>query len=268
MTFIPALHPTTAPSASSNSPFSHSVDPFEKKQITAALANVLVIEDDIDTSERMCRELQSHGFNAVAAFSGEEGLSVLDSQPFSLVLLDWLLPGWNGIDTLKALRARGHNVPVFLVSVLDALEDRVLGLENGADDYLVKPFAFPELLARIRARLRAWRSAGLQRRIADLVLHIESRRVQRNGEDITLTPREFDLLLYLVQHDGQTVTREMLVRDVWRIARPMPSVQNVIDVHVAHLRRKIDAGHAVKLIHTVRGEGFSLAEKPPLSTGA
>jgi two-component system, OmpR family, copper resistance phosphate regulon response regulator CusR len=225
--------------------------------------SVLVIEDDIDTSARVCRELEGHGFNTVAAFSGEEGLSVLNSHSFGLVLLDWMLPGCSGLSVLKTMRARGNVVPVFLVSMLDALEERVLGLENGADDYVVKPFEFPELLARIRARLRrTWDSVSLPRRIGDLVLHADSRRVLRAGRDAAVTPREFDMLLYLVQHYGTVVTRDMFARDVWRVVFRTASLDNAIDVHVAHLRRKVDADHEVKLIHTVRGEGFMIVEKP------
>ena len=226
--------------------------------------SVIVIEDDIDTSERVCRELQAQGFHPVAAFSGEEGLSVLNSQSFGLVILDWILPGCSGLSVLKTLRACGNRVPVFLVSMLDALENRVLGLENGADDYLVKPFAFPELFARMRAQLRRTLSdPNLPRQVGDLLLHLESRRVLRAGQEAALTPREFDMLLYLVQRRGTVVTRDMFARDVWRVTFRTPSLDNAIDVHVAHLRRKIDAEHDVKLIHTVRGEGFMVAEKIP-----
>lgn len=257
---------STLPSAH---PFGFSADPFPKPAPAGAARSVLVIEDDIDTSFQVCRELENHGFEPVPAYSGEEGLAAFNSRAFSLVLLDRMLPGCNGLEVLKALRARGHAVPVFLMSMLDALEDRVLGLDHGADDYLVKPLAIPELIARIRAQLRrTWGGANLQRRIGDLVLHLDSRRVARGTEEIALTPREFDVLRYLAEHHDRVVSRDMLARDVWRVAHRGPSLDNSIDVHIAHLRRKIDAEGETKLIHTVRGEGFMLVEKiPSLSEG-
>lgn len=248
-------------STSSASPFpgwsKNSANPFGNYTQHDGRADVLVIEDNLETSDWLSRELQASGFTAVTAFSGEEGLTVLNSRSFAIILLDWRLPGCDGIEVLKTLRARDDRTPVFLMSGLDAIEERINGFENGADDYLVKPFAFPELHARIRARLRrAWNGENLQWRLGDLVLHVESRRVFRAEQEIALTPREFDLLLYLVQRQHTTVTRETLGSEVWRIARLTPSLANAIDVHVAHLRRKIDAMHDVKLIHTVRGEGF------------
>ncbi len=135
----------------------------------------------------------------------------------------------------------------------------MLGLDSGADDYLVKPFAFAELLARIRVLLRrSGDTERLRRQIGDLTLDVENRRVLRGSKDITLTPREFDLLAYLVRHHGQTVTRQMVAKDVWRESNRVTPLDNVIDVHIAHLRRKIDEGHRNKLLHTVRGVGFVL----------
>jgi DNA-binding response OmpR family regulator len=153
---------------------------------------------------------------------------------------------------------------VILMSALDTIEERVFGLEHGADDYLVKPFALAELLARVRVRLRVREAGGaLQRRVGDLALDLASRLVRRGAEEIALTPREFELLLYLVQHENALVTRNMLARDVWRVVRPPASLANVIDVHVANLRRKLDDGRAAKLIHTVRGQGFMLGLNRP-----
>jgi two-component system copper resistance phosphate regulon response regulator CusR len=151
---------------------------------------------------------------------------------------------------------------VILLTARDAVEDRVLGLESGADDYLVKPFAFAELLARIRTLLRrAGPSEPLKKSVGDLVVDLEARRVSRAGQAIDLTPREFDLLAYLLRQPGQVVTREMLGREVWREANRITPIDNVIDVHVAHLRRKVDGGRGTKLIHTVRGVGFVLREE-------
>lgn len=206
--------------------------------------------------------LRAEDFDAVIARSGEEGFFLLNAEAFDLVILDWMLPGRNGIEILKAVRARGNKTPVLLLTARDTIEDRVLGLDSGADDYLVKPFAFAELLARIRALLRrAGDTDLLRKQIGDLALDVENRRVKRAAQEIPLTPREFDLLAYLMRHQGQTVTRQMLAKDVWREPHRATPLDNVIDVHVTHLRRKIDEGQRVKLIHTVRGVGFVLKEE-------
>ena len=173
-----------------------------------------------------------------------------------------MLPGRDGIEILKTIRARGTKTPVLLLTARDAVEDRVLGLESGADDYLVKPFAFAELVARIHSLLRrAAPAEPLRKSLADLVVDLESRRVWRAGKMVELTPREFDLLAYLMRQPGQVVTREMLATEVWAETNRVTPLDNVIDVHVAHLRKKLDDGHATKLLHTVRGVGFVLREE-------
>lgn len=223
------------------------------------MTKILVIEDDPKTANAIRTGLRGEGYEAVAARTGNDGFSLLTAESFDLVVLDWMLPGRDGIEILRALRGRGAKMPVLLLTARDSIEDRVLGLDSGADDYLVKPFAFAELLARIRVLLRRTSDTErLRRQIGDLVLDVENRRVLRGSKEITLTPREFDLLAYLVRHHGQTVTRQMLARDVWREPQRVTPLDNVIDVHVAHLRRKIDDGHRSKLLHTVRGVGFVL----------
>jgi two-component system copper resistance phosphate regulon response regulator CusR len=223
---------------------------------------VLIIEDDKKTARAIASGLETGGFSATTAHTGEEGFFLLNAEAFDLVLLDWMLPGRDGIEILKTLRARGSKTPVLLLTARDAVQDRVLGLESGADDYLVKPFAFAELLARIRTLLRrAAPPDSLKKTVADLLVDLEARRVSRAGKPIELTPREFDLLAYLLRQPGQVVTREMLARDVWGEANRITPLDNVIDVHIAHLRRKVDEGHTVKLIHTVRGVGFVLREE-------
>lgn len=223
---------------------------------------LLIVEDDEKTSAALKRGLESEGFSASLAATGEEGFFLLNSEKFDLVVLDWMLPGRDGVEILKLLRARGTKTPVLLLTARDSVEDRVLGLESGADDYLVKPFAFAELVARIRSLLRRTGGAEpLRKTIADLVVDLESRRVSRAGKPIELTPREFDLLAYLLRQPGGVVTREMLAKEVWGEVNRVTPLDNVIDVHVAHLRKKVDEGHALKLVHTVRGVGFVLREE-------
>ena len=225
---------------------------------------ILVIEDEPKTAQALRKGLSGEGYEAAVAKTGEEGFFLLNAESFDLVILDWMLPGRDGIEILKTLRAQGAKTPVLLLTARDAVEDRVLGLDAGADDYLVKPFAFAELLARLRAlSRRAGQDEPLRRQVADLVLDIQVRRVLRGPLEIILTPREFELLAYLLQHQGQIVTRQMLARDVWREPHRATPLDNVIDVHVAHLRKKVDEGQRVKLIHTVRCVGFVLREEAP-----
>jgi len=175
-----------------------------------------------------------------------------------------MLPGRDGIEILSTLRRRGLGTPVLILTARDAVEDRVLGLDSGADDYLVKPFAFPELLARVRALLRRGRPDQVLRlKAADLELDLISRRVTRGNKPIELTSREFDLLEYLVRHHQRLVSREMLARDVWKEPSRATPLDNVIDVHIARLRKKVDQDAPTKLIHTVRGVGFVLREGEP-----
>ncbi len=223
------------------------------------MAKILIIEDDAKTANAVRTGLRGEGYDAAVARTGEDGVLQLHSTTFDLVLLDWMLPGRDGIAIVKELRLRGAKTPVLLLTARDAVEDRVLGLDSGADDYLVKPFAFAELLARIRVLLRrAGDTESLRRQIGDLVLDVEHRRAYRSSKEIPLTPREFDLIAYFMRHHGQTVTRRMLANDVWREPQRVTPLDNVIDVHIAHLRRKIDEGHRNKLLHTVRGVGFVL----------
>ena len=228
------------------------------------MPKILVIEDEPKTANAIRSGLRGEGYDATVAKTGEEGFFQLNTEPFDLVILDWMLPGHDGIEILKTLRARGTETPVLLLTARDAIEDRVLGLDSGADDYLMKPFAFAELLARVRALLRrAGDTETFRKQIGDLKLDIENRRVSRGSQEIAVTPREFELLAYLLRHHGQTVTRQMLAKDVWREPHRATPLDNVIDVHVAHLRRKIDEGRRVKLIHTVRGVRFVLREESP-----
>jgi two-component system, OmpR family, copper resistance phosphate regulon response regulator CusR len=224
---------------------------------------LLIVEDDHKTASALESGLQSEGFSVALARTGEEGFCALNQESFDLVVLDWMLPGRDGIEVLKDLRARRAKTPVLLLTARDAVADRVLGLESGADDYLIKPFAFAELIARIRSLLRRVPVAEpLLRRLADLTMDLETRTVWRGDRRIELTSREFDLLAYLLRQPGQVVTREMIATDVWRETKRATPLDNVIDVHVAHLRRKVDGSHEKTLIQTVRGVGFVLREEP------
>lgn len=239
--------------------------PFAAPGNDAACVRILVIEDDPKTANAIVSGLRNEGYDTTVARTGDEGLAVLGNAVFQLVILDWMLPGRDGLDVLRTTRARGIPTRVLLLTAKDAVEDRVLGLDSGADDYLVKPFAFAELLARIRMLLRRRGAAEpMRKQLGDLTLDVEHRRVTRGGDEIILTPREFELLAYLLRHHQQTVTRRMLATEVWREPNRVTPLDNVIDVHIAHLRRKLDEGRAVKLLHTIRGVGFTLREERPI----
>jgi DNA-binding response OmpR family regulator len=185
-------------------------------------------------------------------------------ETFDLVVLDLMLPGRSGLEILQALRQRRIDTPVLVLTARDGVDDRVLGLDLGADDYLVKPFALPELLARIRALLRRGRPADIVRlKTADLEIDLVARRASRGSRVLDLTVREFDLLEYLLRHQGHLVSREMLAREVWKEPRRATPIDNVIDVQMTRLRRKVDVDGGPRLIHTVRGVGFVLREGEP-----
>jgi two-component system, OmpR family, copper resistance phosphate regulon response regulator CusR len=218
---------------------------------------VLVTEDDPKVAGAIRTGLLGEGFEVVVSRTGEDCYFRATTEPYDVLVLDLGLPGRGGLEVLGALRARGLTVPVLVVTARDSVDDRVTGLEAGADDYLVKPFAFAELLARIRALLRRGRpEEALRVHVADLELDPVGRSVRRGGQAIDLTAREFELLEYLVRHQGQIVSREMLGRDVWQEPARGTPLDNVIDVHITRLRRKVDQGFEPKLIHTVRGVGF------------
>jgi DNA-binding response OmpR family regulator len=222
---------------------------------------VLVVEDEPKVARALREGLGAEGFEVVVAGTGEDGFFRAASEPFDLLILDRMLPGREGLEVLRALRQKGHLAPVLVLTARDAVEDRVAGLDAGADDYMVKPFAFTELLARVRALVRRGRGDQLLRLVvSDLVIDVPTRQVTRGGERIELTPREYELVEYLVRHRGTIVSREMLARDVWKEPERGTPLDNVIDVHVARLRKKVDQASATKLIHTVRGVGFLVRE--------
>lgn len=225
--------------------------------------HVLVVEDEQKTRESVAEGLQLESWRVTTAASGDEALALLDRGPFDLLILDWMLPGRDGLDLLRQIRARGLQLPALLLTARRSLDDRVAGLEGGADDYLPKPFAFAELLARSRALLRRpVLSQGAALVCGDLQLDPRTRSARRAGQEIPLTPREADILEYLIRYQGQNVTREMLERDVWKQSRRFTSLDNVIDVQMMRLRRKIDLEGVPPLIHTVRGVGYRMESLP------
>lgn len=226
--------------------------------------HILVIEDENKVAAALKKGLESEFYEVTLAHSGEEGFFQINSQTFDLVILDLMLPGRDGIEVLTTLRKKGFETPVLILTARDTVEDRVRGLDSGADEYLVKPFAFPELLARIRLLLRRGRGDKLLRlKLADLEMDLVTRRVTRGEQQLELTAREFELLEYLLRHQGHIVSREMLARDLWQVKDRSTPLDNVIDVHMARLRRKVDGPFDRRLVKTVRGVGFVLNEDEP-----
>jgi two-component system copper resistance phosphate regulon response regulator CusR len=225
---------------------------------------VLVVEDERKLAQVLSAALEAEHYDVVVAATGEDGFYRANAEVFDLVVLDLMLPGRSGLEILQTLRQRHIETPVLILTARDGIDDRVRGLDLGADDYLVKPFALPELLARIRALLRRGRPSDVLRlKAADLELDLVARRVVRGERLLELTGREFDLLEYLLRHQGHHVSREMLARDVWKEPRRATPIDNVIDVQMTRLRKKVDTEGTVRLIHTVRGVGFVLQEGEP-----
>ena len=220
---------------------------------------ILVIEDEIDTARYLCKGLQDNGYAVVHGADGAQGLHLATQEQWDLLIVDRMLPGQaDGLSIVKALRDLGIRTPVLILSALASLDERVRGLRGGGDDYLTKPFAFAELLARIEAlhRRASGQDEASELRVADLRLDLRTRRAERQGQAIALQPREFRLLEYLVRHQGQIVTRTMLLEAVWDFH--FDPKTNVIDVQISRLRNKIDKGFSPLLLHTVRGAGYLL----------
>jgi two-component system copper resistance phosphate regulon response regulator CusR len=223
---------------------------------------ILVVEDDRRMADNLVSGLTSSGYEVTLARTGEEAFFLVHSINPDLVLLDLTLPQRGGLEILAQIRIQQLPPRVLILTSHNSIEDRVTGLNAGADDYLGKPFSFPELLARVASLLRRLpappRSASLQ--IADVHIDTKAHIVSRSGAHIELTPREYDLLLYLLEHRNQAVSREMLAKDVWHETSRFTPIDNVIDVQMTRLRRKIDDPFPVKLLHTLRGVGFILRE--------
>jgi two-component system OmpR family response regulator len=224
--------------------------------MTGARRRILVIEDDPETAEQLVDFLETRGYAADLAVDGNEGLRLAQSAPYAVIVIDRMLPGMDGIAVIRRLREAGTVTPALIVSALGEVDDRVRGLRAGGDDYLVKPFAFVEFLARVEALAR--RSATVVKetvlRVGDLELDLVSRTVNRGGREVELLPREFQVLEYLVRNQGHVVPRAMQLEHVWDLH--FDPTTNIIDVYVGRVRRKVDNEQAYPLIHTIRGVGF------------
>ena len=222
---------------------------------------VLVVEDEPKVADALREGLQAEQYDVAIERTGEGAFYRTATETFDLVLLDLSLPSRDGLEVLAALRAQSIRVPVIVLTARDRVEDRVTGLDAGADDYVVKPFAFAELLARMRSLLRRGRTADSELTTAGSVtVDVIARRVRRAGTPIELTAKEFDLLEYLARHAGEVVSRETLVREVWKESSRSGPLDNVIDVYIGRLRRKMEVDGQPPLIHTIRGVGYTLRE--------
>ncbi len=221
---------------------------------------ILAVEDERRLSQLIRRVLEEEGHTVDVAYDGEEGLQMALDGTHDVIVLDVMLPQMDGIDVCRSLRRNRVDTPVLLLTALDGVEDRVKGLDAGADDYLAKPFAFQELLARIRAlsRRRVQPRDPQELTVEDLTLDLRRRRAKRNGTAIDLSPKEFSLLEFLMRNQGRVVTRMQILDHLW--GYDFATDSNLVDVYVAYLRRKIDKGASHKLIRTVRGVGYALGE--------
>jgi two-component system, OmpR family, response regulator len=224
--------------------------------LTETRRRILVIEDDPETASQLVDFLGTRGYQADLAHNGNDGLRLASSHSYAVMTIDRMLPGVDGLSIIRKLRESGNDTPALIVSALGEVDDRVRGLRGGGDDYLVKPFAFAELLARIEALARRSTTVAKETvlRVGDLELDLIARTANRAGQEIELLPREFQVLEYLVRNAGQVVPRAMLLQHVWNLN--FDPTTNIIDVYVGRVRRKVDNHHSYPLIHTVRGVGF------------
>ncbi|HLB26445.1 MAG TPA: response regulator transcription factor [Dehalococcoidia bacterium] len=221
---------------------------------------VLVVEDERRIADFICKGLSEHGYGVDVAYDGDEALHWPDVAEFDVIVLDVMLPGRDGIEVCRTLREQGLRTPILMLTARDAVEDRVRGLDSGADDYLVKPFAFAELVARLRALARREPAAkDTALRVGDLLLDTTTREVSRGNQRIDLTTKEYALLEYLMRHANQVLTRTMIAEHVWNY--DFDNATNVIDVHIRNLRRKIEDPFPTKLLHTVRGAGYRISSR-------
>ncbi|MCZ2153662.1 MAG: response regulator transcription factor [Bryobacterales bacterium] len=227
---------------------------------------LLLVDGEKGILEFLAHSLDGVGYTVEPVSSGEEALAKMAVRPFDLVILETALPDMDGLSLLEKVRIRKGDLPVIVLSSRSAVEDRVRGLEAGADDYMVKPFAFAELQARIRAVLRRAQPSQDRLEVADLVVDCVRRRVSRGGRQIDLAPKEFDILEYLMRHIGRSLSRTQIVQHVWE--RDYDGLTNIVDVYIRHLRGKVDEPFPVRLIQTIRGVGYTIQPKPTPVTGS
>jgi DNA-binding response OmpR family regulator len=227
------------------------------QKVLRCLLRILVIEDEPKVSRTLVKGLESDHFAVDLATDGEDGLQLATEVDYDAILLDWNIPKMDGLTVLKRLRKSGSNTRIMLLSARKEVSDRILGLQSGADDYLVKPFSFEELLARVHALLRRPMELLDKLIVEDLELDRVRRSVTRSGKSITLTQREYAVLEYLMRNAGRTVTRTMVVEHVWNLG--FEGLTNIVDVYINYLRQKVDRGFTKPLIHTARGVGYMLA---------
>lgn len=223
------------------------------------MPRILVVEDHAKVAESLRRRLAREGFHVATTALAAQAVTLMSSEHFDVLVLDLMLPDGDGLELLRELRTRNIGVRTLVLTARDSVKDRLRGLDGGADDYLVKPFAMPEVVARIRALLRRARERDPHRlRVADVELDLITRQASRGSRAIDLAPREFELLAYLMAHAGRIVTREMLGRDIWSNLDRGTPLPNVIDVHMGRLRRKVDGEGLVPLLETIRGLGYTV----------
>jgi len=224
---------------------------------------VLIVEDEVKMASLIHRGLREEGLSGDVAINGEDALWMAGATDYDAIILDVMLPGIDGFETCRRLRSDGVWAPVVMLTARDAVDDRITGLDGGADDYLTKPFAFVELLARVRALLRRGQPAPERLQVADLVIDTMRRKVARAGESIDLAPKEFGILEYMMRNKGRPLSRTMIVEHVWDM--DYDGLTNIVDVYIRHLRGKIDDRWSQKLIQTVRGIGYMIEgpDKPP-----
>ena len=227
--------------------------------MTETRRRILVVEDDPETASQLVDFLGTCGYEVDLARNGNDGLRLGSSRCYAVMTIDRMLPGMDGLSIIRKLRKSGIDMPALIVSALGEVDDRVRGLRSGGDDYLVKPFAFAELLARVEALARRSTTVAKETllRVGDLELDLVARTANRAGKEIALLPREFQVLEYLVRNAGQVVPRAMLLQHVWNLN--FDPTTNIIDVYVGRVRRKVDNHHSYPLIHTVRGVGFCVS---------
>lgn len=221
---------------------------------------VLVVEDERDMNRIICKKLKVEGYSVDSCFDGGEALDYINGTSYDIIIMDIMMPVKNGYEVLKEIRENGNSVPVLFLTAKDAVEDRVKGLDLGADDYIVKPFHFDELMARIRVMLRR-KHGGVSNeiKVADLILDTGTHTVQRGGKNIELSAKEFAILEYMMQNVGIVLSREKIEEHIW--SYDYQGASNMIDVYIRYIRIKIDREFDKKLIHTVRGVGYVLKEK-------